>query len=70
MERTKGITIWLSQESMDVSNIVTTKCADIDVSVPTGRLDGEYERKQLSLPEKYVHQFAGGHVKSRVSSAC
>jgi hypothetical protein len=70
MERTKGITIWLSQESMDVSNVVTTKSADIGVSVPIAGSDGEYERKELSLPEKYVHQFAGGEMKSRVSSAC
>jgi Adenylate cyclase associated (CAP) C terminal len=70
MERTKGVTVWLSVESMKVSNIVTSKCTEVNVSLPRGSDDNDYDRRELALPERYVHQFSGGEMKSRVSSVC
>jgi hypothetical protein len=68
MDRVKGITVWLSRQSRDISNIVTSKCTEVSVLIPSGESDNDYERQELALPEKYVHHFAGGRVKSRVSS--
>lgn len=68
MDRTKGINIWLSRESRDVSKIVTSKCIEVSVLLPTSDSETDYERRELTLPEKYTHQFTGGRMKSRVSS--
>ncbi|KAG7360015.1 adenylate cyclase associated (CAP) C terminal-domain containing protein [Nitzschia inconspicua] len=68
MDRTKGINIWLNRESRDVSKIVTSKCTEVSVLLPIGDSETDYERRELTLPEKYTHQFTGGRMKSRVSS--
>ena len=68
LDRVKGVTIWLSRQSREVSNIVTSKCTEVSVLLPSDTSDNDYERQELALPEKYVHQFAGGRVRSRVSS--
>ena len=68
MDRVKGVTVWLSRQSSDVSNIVTSKCTEVSVLLPSDNGNNDYELQELALPEKYVHQFAGGRVKSRVSS--
>ncbi|KAL3913155.1 MAG: hypothetical protein SGILL_006604 [Bacillariaceae sp.] len=68
MDRVKGVTVWLSRQSRDVSNIVTSKCTEVSVLLPSDKSGNDYERQELALPEKYVHQFAGGKVMSRVSS--
>lgn len=70
MERAKGITVWLSAESMKVSNIVTSKCTEVNVSLPKGSVDNDHDRREMTLPERYVHQFNKGEMKSRVSSVC
>ncbi len=69
MDRTKGISLWLSIQSRDVSNIVTSKSTQVSVFIPRGDGDDDYEQMKLTLPEKYVHQFSGGMFKSRASSA-
>jgi hypothetical protein len=68
MDRTRCINIWLSRESRDVSKIMTTKCTEVSVLLPTSDSESDYERRELTLPEKYTHQFTGGRMKSRVSS--
>jgi hypothetical protein len=68
MDRTKGINIWLSRESRDVSKITTSKCTKVSVLLPISDSETDYERRELALPEKYTHQFTGGTMKSRVSS--
>ena len=68
LDRVKGVTIWLSRQSRDISNIVTSKCTEVSVLLPSEESDNDYERQELALPEKYVHQFSGGRGKSRVSS--
>ncbi len=70
LDRSKGVTVWLSQESMKISNLVTSKCAEVSVSLPKGPTENDHDRTELALPERYVHQFSGGEVKSRVSSVC
>jgi hypothetical protein len=70
IERSKGVTIWLSHESMKLSNVVTSKCTEVTVSLPKGPTENDYDRKELTLPERFVHQFNEGEVKSRVSSVC
>lgn len=70
LERSRGITVWLSNESKTISNIVTSSCTGVNVSLPRGPTDDDNERTELLLPERYVHHFSGGEVKSRVCSVC
>lgn len=70
IDKSKRVTVWLSQESMKISNLVTSKCTEVAVSLPKGQIENDYDRTELPLPERYVHHFSEGEVKSRVSSIC
>ena len=65
IEKTDGITVWLSKESMKVSNFVTSKCSEVSISIPEGGDD--CDRKEIPLPEQFVHKFHHGEVKSVAS---
>jgi hypothetical protein len=65
VDQTDGITVWLSKESMKISNFVTSKCTEVNVSIPTGNED-ECDRKEVPLPEQFVHKFYDGEVISHV----
>jgi hypothetical protein len=57
LDKTDGITVWMTRECMKVSNFVTSKCTEVSISIP--RYDGanDWDRKEVPLPEQYVHRF-------------
>jgi hypothetical protein len=66
LDKTNGITVWLSKESMQVSSFVTSKCTEVNISIPEGG-DDDCDRKEVPLPEQFVHKFQYGEVKSVAS---
>lgn len=62
VDKTHGILVWLSKESLAVSSFATAQSSEMNVSFP----DGE-DQKELPIPEQFVHKLEGGVVKSEVS---
>jgi hypothetical protein len=65
-EKTDAITVWLSKESMQVSSFVTSKCTDVNISIPEGDGD-DCSRREVPLPEQFVHKFHQGEMESVAS---
>jgi hypothetical protein len=66
LDKTHAITVWLSKESMKVSSFVTSKCTEVNISIPEGDGD-DCARKEVPLPEQFVHKLHHGEVKSVAS---
>ena len=67
VDKTNGMTFWLSEKSMDISNFVTSKSTEVSVSVPVGSGD-DCERREVALPEQYVYKFQDGTMTSKMPS--
>jgi hypothetical protein len=66
VDKTDDMKVWLTKESMSLSNFVTSKSTGVIVSVPRGDSEDDCDRKEVSLPEQYVHKFHDGDVMSVV----
>jgi hypothetical protein len=66
VDKTDDMKVWLTKESMSLSNFVTSKSTGVIVSVPRGDGEDDCDRKEVSLPEQYVHKFHDGDVMSVV----
>jgi adenylyl cyclase-associated protein len=62
IDKTIGVTIWLSEASCAVSSFSTSLSSEMNVSIP----DGE-DRKEMPIPEQFTHKIADGSVTSEVS---
>jgi adenylyl cyclase-associated protein len=62
IDQTEGIVVYLSKESVAVTNFVTSQSTEMNVSFP----DGD-EQKELPIPEQFVHKISDGVVTSEVS---
>jgi adenylyl cyclase-associated protein len=62
IDKTNKVMIYLSKESLAVTNFSTSLSSEMNVSFP----DGD-EQKELPIPEQYVHKLVGGVLKSQVS---
>jgi len=62
IDKTVGMTIWLSEASCAVSSFSTSLSSEMNVSIP----DGD-DRKEMPIPEQFVHKIADGTLTSEVS---
>lgn len=62
IDQTEGCVVYLSKESVAMTNFVTSQSTEMNVSFP----DGE-EQKELPIPEQFVHKVVNGTVTSEVS---
>lgn len=62
IDKTVGVTIWLSEESGKISSFTTSMSSEMNVSIPEGD-----DRKEVPIPEQFVHKFAQGSLTSEVS---
>lgn len=63
IDKTVGVTIYLSQESMDAS-FTTSQSGEMNVIIPKG----EDDSAELPIPEQFVHKIKDGKVTSEVSN--
>lgn len=62
IDKTVGATIYLSEESAAISSFTTSMSSEMNVNIP----DGD-DRKEMPIPEQFVHKFANGSLTSEVS---
>jgi len=62
IDKTIGATIWLSEESSKISSFTTSMSSEMNVNIPEGD-----DRKEMPIPEQFVHKFANGTLTSEVS---
>jgi adenylyl cyclase-associated protein len=62
IDKTVGVTLWLSQASADVTSFTTSMSSEMNVSIP----DGD-DRKEMPVPEQFVHRINKGSLSSEVS---
>jgi adenylyl cyclase-associated protein len=62
IDKTVGITLWLSKESAETTSFTTSMSSEMNVSIP----DGE-DRKEMPIPEQFMHKITGGSLSSEVS---
>lgn len=62
IDKTTNVLIWLSKETLDVSTFTTSLSSEMNVSFP----DGD-DRKELPIPEQFVHKMSKGSLSSDVS---
>jgi adenylyl cyclase-associated protein len=62
IDKTIGVTVWLSEASAAVSSFSTSLSSEMNVSIP----DGE-DRKEMPIPEQFTHKIVDGSVTSEVS---
>lgn len=62
IDKTIGVTVWLSEASCAVSSFSTSLSSEMNISIP----DGD-DRKEMPIPEQFVHTIAGGNLTSEVS---
>lgn len=62
IDNTVGITLWLSQASADVTSFTTSMSSEMNVNVPGGD-----DRKEMPIPEQFVHRIKGNSLTSEVS---
>lgn len=62
IDKTIGVTIWLSEESSKISSFTTSMSSEMNVNIP----DGE-DRKEMPIPEQFVHKIVSGALTSEVS---
>lgn len=62
IDKTVGLVVYLSAESVKVSTFTTSLSSEMNVSYP----DGE-DQKEIPIPEQFVHTVGSGSMKSDVS---
>lgn len=62
IDKTIGVTVWLSEASCAASSFTTSMSSEMNVSLP----DGD-DRKELPIPEQFVHKISNGTLSSTVS---
>lgn len=62
IDKTVGVTVWLSEESAKITSFTTSMSSEMNVNIP----DGD-DRKEMPIPEQFVHKLAGGSLASEVS---
>jgi adenylyl cyclase-associated protein len=62
IDKTVGVTVYLSEVSMKVSSFTTSMSSEMNVNIP----DGD-DRKEMPIPEQFVHKLDGGSLTSEVS---
>jgi len=62
IDKTVGVLVWLSKESVAVSSFTTSLSSEMNVTFP----DGE-DMKELPIPEQFVHKLQNSVLKSEVS---
>lgn len=62
IDKTVGVTVWLSEESAKVSSFTTSMSSEMNVNIPEGD-----DRKEMPIPEQFVHKLEGGSLSSEVS---
>jgi adenylyl cyclase-associated protein len=62
IDKTIGVTLWMSEATAAVSSCVVSMSSEMNVSIP----DGD-DRKEMPIPEQFVHRVLNGVVKSEVS---
>jgi adenylyl cyclase-associated protein len=62
IDKTVGVTVYLSAESAAISSFTTSMSSEMNVSIP----DGE-DQKELPIPEQFVHKLSNGTLSSEVS---
>jgi adenylyl cyclase-associated protein len=62
IDKTVGVTIWLSEASSAVSSFTTSMSSEMNVSIP----DGD-DRKEICIPEQFCHKIGDGKLSSEVS---
>jgi adenylyl cyclase-associated protein len=64
IDKTDGCLVYLSPEAVSVSNFVTSKSSEMNVSW----LDEKSgEQKEAPIPEQFVHKLVNGAISSDVS---
>jgi adenylyl cyclase-associated protein len=62
IDKTVGVSIYLSKESAAVSSFTTSMSSEMNVSIP----DGD-DYKEMPIPEQFFHKFENGALTSEVS---
>jgi adenylyl cyclase-associated protein len=62
IDKTVGVTIWLSEASCAVSSFSTSMSSEMNVSIPEGD-----DRKEIVIPEQFCHKITNGSLSSTVS---
>ena len=62
IDKTVGVSIYLSKESADVSSFTTSMSSEMNVSIPEGE-----DCKEIPIPEQFIHMISNGSLKSEVS---
>ena len=62
IDKTVGVTVWLSEASAAISNFTTSMSSEMNVSIPEGD-----DRKEIPIPEQFSHKISGGNLSSEVS---
>lgn len=62
IDKTVGVSVYLSKESAAVSSFTTSMSSEMNVSVPE---DDDY--KEIPIPEQFVHTIADSSLRSEVS---
>ena len=64
IDKTDGCLVYLSEEAVSVTNFVTSKSTEMNVSWPD---DKSGEQREAPIPEQFVHRLNRGAVTSEVS---
>lgn len=62
IDKTIGLTVYLSAESIPISSFTTSLSSEMNVSYPEGD-----EQKEVPIPEQFVHKVGKGSMTSEVS---
>jgi adenylyl cyclase-associated protein len=62
IDKTIGAMFWLSEATVPVSSFATSLSSEMNVSIP----DGD-DRKEIVIPEQFVHKLDKGSLSSEVS---
>lgn len=62
IDKTVGVSAYLSKESADISSFTTSMSSEMNVSIP----DGD-DYKEIPIPEQFFHKITNGGLTSEVS---
>mmetsp|Transcript_26024 Transcript_26024/g.30030 ORF Transcript_26024/g.30030 Transcript_26024/m.30030 type:complete len:525 (+) Transcript_26024:299-1873(+) len=62
IDKTVGVSVYLSKESAALSSFTTSISSEMNVSIP----DGD-DYKEIPIPEQFIHKIADGSLTSEVS---
>jgi adenylyl cyclase-associated protein len=62
IDKTVGVTVWLSEATCAISSFSTSLSSEMNVSIPNGD-----DRKEMPIPEQFVHKISNGSLTSDVS---